>query len=399
MNNSVSIRNISSENFIAINKKYNLLDLSMSDFKNLTIEQLIVALRAIPEHIKFISFCMSNLDFRSTSDLESMFINLPKTIIGIDLKSNYLNKKQGNELNIILQAIPHTVIKVNLGCNNLSDVVELSSAFTNIKASQISLYKNNLSEKSTDELVLTFSSISPSITHLDLSSNNLGNKTTSELASIFNSFSENITHLNLSNNNLSQKTADELAFIFSSMSKSITHLDLSSDYFGSQPADAIISIFSNMPLITYVNLRNNDLEQKSAFDLSRIISSLPLSTIKLDLSNNKLSDVDLTILAQSTPNSIQEIDLRDNGLDNKSTEQLMFIFEGFKESVHKIKVNEINFTQTYLGFTTRKFFYNFNTTEIVRYHLLNKEQFNTKTTTFYNKLIDRCAIIAQCRHF
>jgi hypothetical protein len=279
---------------------------------DLPIEELIIALAAIPAHITSIDFGSNCLD-KLGRHLDRFFAAAPPSIKVLKLSKNYLDG--GRDITKIPGKVSAAVIR------NIEEGPDLQKAIAATPAHivEIDLTENNIGVLPTEVLVPMFRGIPKHVKKLNLQCNALHRKPPGKLARLLAAIPTSIDTLDLSYNNI----AANLSTIFTSISKGVTCLILASINLASLSGEAIASAFSLIPFhVTTLNLGRNNLGSKPAAELAIALAALPPHVTTIYLCENgfdRFSRDDLDIIYDALPASVKFIGWDDPTAENGVT--------------------------------------------------------------------------------
>jgi|TARA_R110002126_G_scaffold17798_2_gene68863 hypothetical protein len=253
------------------------------------------------------------LNLANFSTVDSAIRSIPRwNVTELDLRDNLLSTKKPADILRLIQSIPPNISTLNLTNTGLGRMLTqgLIELLSNIPAhiTTLILTNNGLSSanKSDDDLIAIFSVISErtSVHTLELACNTLGTRDNPE---IFNALKVNT--VNLRRNDLwrlspatlvailqnhhavhlgdNELTSEQLYTIAAAQINTLKHLDLRTNRLNRYP-EALRALTSSLPALKTLGLTNNELGAIETAELTSLVQTLPISTEKLDLSNNTL---------------------------------------------------------------------------------------------------------------
>ena len=191
-------------------------------------------------------FHLDNLSTVAKNELSNIFkTTIPTQLEYLDLKTNDLYQQDFTEIKSSFDFIPDSVRGLGLSYNCLGDKSTEDNLPVLMRAipqniTHVDLSGNYLSAKSGQQLKNAIDGLHQKIESLDLSANDLSELPVLDFQWLMASVSR-FKKINLSRNNLYQKTSDELYEIFSKLNCDLntTELDLTDNYFD---IEQIISI-------------------------------------------------------------------------------------------------------------------------------------------------------------
>lgn len=163
----------------------------------------------IPSEVTHLHFKLNLLEEETTFNLIRFFRSLPPTVTSLSLAWLFRHKAAA-ECVAILKSIPPSINDLNLSSNKLG-------------------------QKKGDELIGIICAIGSTVTHLDLGYNQLGQKNEKELIALFNNIRPSVISLNLRGNALNKKDKAQLENI----SKALDVLSISCDDLSFQKYQAL----------------------------------------------------------------------------------------------------------------------------------------------------------------
>ena len=333
----------------------------------------------IPPHIhslelRYINFGKSGGfgdDEIPAGDLAKILSVLPPSLTTLKLIQVNLGQLSADELTQILTTLPPGLTKLDLSHNGVFEKnsrAELSKIFSAIPANVHTFsfkgnYFNDHHSGMVSEKLKAFSSLPPTLRHLDLSAckyvsdyidslfkelpkqissvalrhNMIGLETNKSLVKAFKAIPQNITTLDLGYNDFDTKNTAELAKLFAALPSHLLSLCLGGNYLCSLPSEGWLEICRALPpYLTFLDLSWDNLQILSTENLANYFRAIPQTVTTLILKDNNLgafSEEQLESALIAIPSTIKTINLSDNKLHLLSSDTL----EKLKETLPQIE--------------------------------------------------------------
>lgn len=223
-----------------------------------------------------------------------------KNASSFDFSWNDLNKLSGDDLTQIIQAIPPSVVSLNLRGNNL-DQLSLDALYKIFSALPKTVCFLNL-DANFFLLILDegLKHLNQKISSIDVNwsghNKSLIDKSIELLITIIKSLHPNLTSLSLSANALDCLSPDNLIKLIQALPKGLIHLDLSMNFNGLLSIDDLCRAFKNLPkTLICINLEKNNLSGPS---LNKLLLSLPLNVLSVRVNDEDINLQSLRIYAK-----------------------------------------------------------------------------------------------------
>ena len=289
------------------------------------------ALSAIPPSLTTLKLINANLGEYSADELTQILTTLSFELTKLDLSHNGIYEKSRDELSKIFSAIP---ANVHTFCFRGSEFYDMGSysimserlkAFSSLPPTLTHLdlsYCPNLS----NYLASLFKELPKQISSVALRHNKIGWETNKSLVIAFKAIPENITALDLGYNIFDRKSPTELAKLFAALPSHLLSLCLGGTNLCNLHSEAWFNICRGLPkLLTSLDLSWDDLQSLIPEELTNYFGAIPQTVTTLILKKNNLgafSEEQLKAFLTAIPGSIKAINLSDNQLHLLSFETL-----------------------------------------------------------------------------
>ena len=315
-----------------------LKELDLIDNQNRS-EELAPALTSIISHNK----CMESLLLSGNNLNDDGIIKIAQSLCKhnklkmINLRSNNITEKAAEALASIISSNTG-LIKLYLGNNKIQlGVITISTALTNISSLKVlDLENNNIPKEAADELSAAIR-VNNSLEKLWLDGNHLGSST----VMIVNALKQVTTLKELSLND-NQNRGEELAPALTSIishNKSIEILLLNDNYLNDDGVIKIAQALCKHTKLKMIDLRGNNITERSAEALASIISS-NTGLEELYLGNNQIQ---LGVITMSTAlkniSSLKVLDLFNNNIPGEGADELSAAIRS-NSSLEKLSLND-----------------------------------------------------------
>jgi hypothetical protein len=286
----------------------------------------------------------------ASSDLALSLATIPTETDLLILRGDNLGSKPLGDLVHLMQTITAQLKSLNLGFNNLGELLEgLSTLFTVLPDSlkSLSLTHNNLWKLNGNALALSFAKVNENISSLNLASNDLGSKTSNEIIQLL-SVIRTVSTLNLSFNKLNKLPCNELSLVIASVPPSVRKLILNGNDLCGKPIAEITQVLASIPP-TVISLGFNDLDLLflTNADQASILSAIPITVTSLALgimwSEENDTPIDIVSLIRLIPANISALGLMSNHLDFFDNEELINILCALPQTVSSLDLTGNNF--------------------------------------------------------
>ena len=316
---STALKNISS---------LQVLDLDNNNIPEEAADELSAAIRA-NNSLKKLWFGGNHLGSSTVMIVNSL--KQVTTLKELDLRENQNTSEELAPALTSLISYNKCMEKLSLSHNNLNDdgVIKIAQSLCKqTKLKMINLQSNNITEKSAEPLSSIISS-NTGLQELYLDNNQLQlgiNKISTALTTI-----SSLKVLDLDNNSIPEEAADKLSAAIRA-NNSLEKLWLGGNHLGSSSV-MIVNALKQVSTLRVLNLNNNqNTSEKLAPALTSLIS-YNKSTERLSLSDNNLNDDGVIKIAQSLckHTKLKIINLRSNNITEKSAEALASIISSNTE--------------------------------------------------------------------
>ena len=307
-------------------------------------------LKKIPADVTSLNLSSNAFYLFSAWDIYKIFQAIPESVISLDLSFNDLGRASlAADLNMTrrirrdcftfaIVGIPLSVTSLCLKGNDLNQILaNESDVFQGLSTNltSLDLSDNDLYKKPTAELIQLLRSIPASVTSLNISRNGLGRLDDGELIEIFRAIHQSVLSLDLSGNYFFPHNIEPSIAAFAEIPASVTSLNLSG--ICKIPVNHLLELFAAIPnRVTTLNLRCNGFGSNDSSDLHTILVAIPRNVTSLNLGSNNLNEqnaVGLSLALAAIPDHVTSLDLSENILGRKSTEELVAIFKAIPASV------------------------------------------------------------------
>jgi Leucine-rich repeat (LRR) protein len=264
-------------------------EMLLSGLNNIDFQRVTSAIRLIPQEAVLLDIGWNNLGNRPTVELQSFFSLIHKNVTSIDLRSNNLGKKGGEDAALVFASFLHAT-HVALSFNNLNSQQNLDKAlkgFAQTKVTSLDISSNDLGYLDNKVFQNALAELT-SIHSLNLSYNKLAQKNDGEqLEKLCAAFPINLQHINLSNNNLGTKVKH-----LGKLPENITSLDISDNAIHELSTDDIDEMEGLLAHLTTLYLSYDEVTQMSSTHINKLklLSSKIDKVIFLDTSGKSIED-------------------------------------------------------------------------------------------------------------
>ncbi|HDS3848814.1 hypothetical protein [Legionella pneumophila] len=249
------------------------MKVNISTLKSMSLEELSVFMKTIPEYEKVLDLSNSNLYIEENVNFLLRLLPLiPPTITTLNLSGNFLGYLTDAQLVAVIDTLPFFIRTLNLRDNHFGHV------------------KRTIT---TEGLLMALGCLEKkNIRSLDLAENNFGLLSFAQKLLILQALPSKLDTLGLAANSLAGLYDDELMALFQTIAPNIKSLNLSNNHFGFPTRHfthkGLINALRTLKKVTFLDLSDNDLHRSSVDELKEIGPSIPPNVIKIDFSRNNL---------------------------------------------------------------------------------------------------------------